>query len=110
METTLTESEMSALLSSNESGEIIIPCGSAMEIEARLETLLCLEEAGFASRNEGRKFYRPFVLTPKGKSLRAELLRVSTTNMPAESHFCGVPLHSLETCKAQPARLSKNRT
>src|SRR5437016_2385432 len=89
--------EILALFSANEAGEMIIPGGSATKVDAFINSLLTLESAGFASRNAGKKFYRPFVLTPKGKSLKAELLlRAFTANEKGESRFCGIPLKTLE--------------
>ena len=74
MDIKLNESEITALLSANETGQIDFPCGSAMEIEAHLRMLLRLEKAGFVSRSGGKAFYRPFMLTPQGLSLKSELI------------------------------------
>jgi len=74
MKRKLNELDVAALLSANEEGQINIPCGSATEIEAFHRSLLRLENAGYVSRSDGKMFYRPFVLTGDGKSLKAEFL------------------------------------
>ncbi len=65
--------QATAILSAAPSGQIVIPAGTGAEIEAYLAALLKLEKAGFVSRDAGTAFYRPFVLTPQGHSLKAEL-------------------------------------
>jgi hypothetical protein len=73
MDYKLNELQIAAILSADPSGQIVIPCGTGAEIEAYLAALLRLEKAGFVLRDAGTAFYRPFVLTPQGHSLKAEL-------------------------------------
>jgi len=74
MKNKLTESEISALVSANENGQINIPCGSACGIETFRKNLINLEKMGFVRRKIGTAFYRPFQLTETGKTLKSEVL------------------------------------
>jgi hypothetical protein len=69
----LNNAETAALLAANESGQIVIPPGSAMEIESLLKVLLRLEKAGLVRRNDGSAFYRPFALTEQGIAVKKHL-------------------------------------
>jgi hypothetical protein len=74
----LSLAEIQPLLAVTETGCINIPSGSAMEIEIYLKNLLRLQKAGLVMRLKGKAFYRPFMITALGQSLRDEYLAEMT--------------------------------
>jgi len=87
----LDEAETAILCSANEQGQIDIPCGSAMEIDRFLATLVGLEKIGFVARIPDGRFYCPFKLTEKGVAFKTTVGKASPQNVGMEI-FASVPI------------------
>jgi len=74
MQKQYSESVVSALLSADENGVIRIPPGSACEIEDLTKGLMELEKMVYLTRVEGVGYFRPFVLTKEGATLKRCLM------------------------------------
>lgn len=77
----LRDEEVQALLDSDGTGRIAIPCGSGSEIEAYLHMLLRMKKAGIVTRCSGTAFYRPFVLTQLGQFLKVKFQNSGTQSL-----------------------------
>lgn len=85
VEIKLTPTEIEILSSADAKGRIVIPPGSAVELDEYVTNLLRLQKKGLVVREEVKLYYGAFLLTERGRSFCATELQSQATGLAKSS-------------------------